>query len=100
MQALCNALDQHLPSNCSYRHPEGGYFVWIKLPEGMYKISPYFIRIICRLNYVKIDVISCLFLTISGVPIASIILTPAHYQYAIDKFESVQHKISSHISSF
>ncbi|OXU25097.1 hypothetical protein TSAR_016883 [Trichomalopsis sarcophagae] len=33
MKALCNVLDNHLPSNCSYRHPEGGYFVWIKLPE-------------------------------------------------------------------
>jgi DNA-binding transcriptional MocR family regulator len=34
MNALCDALDKNLPANCSYRHPEGGYFVWIKLPEG------------------------------------------------------------------
>ena len=34
MTALCDVLNKHLPANCSYRHPEGGYFVWIKLPEG------------------------------------------------------------------
>ncbi|XP_014215330.1 uncharacterized protein LOC106644386 [Copidosoma floridanum] len=33
--ALCDALDKNLPPNCSYRYPEGGYFVWIKLQEDI-----------------------------------------------------------------
>lgn len=32
--ALCKALDENLPSSCSYVKPKGGYFVWIKLPEN------------------------------------------------------------------
>ncbi|XP_023315789.1 uncharacterized protein LOC106648635 isoform X1 [Trichogramma pretiosum] len=35
MKALCDVLDEHLPNYCSYNHPEGGYFVWIKLPEDI-----------------------------------------------------------------
>ncbi|XP_058792124.1 2-aminoadipate transaminase-like isoform X3 [Phymastichus coffea] len=35
MTALCDVLDRNLPRNCSYRHPQGGYFVWIKLPEEL-----------------------------------------------------------------
>ncbi|KAJ8672892.1 hypothetical protein QAD02_004153 [Eretmocerus hayati] len=34
MRTLCDTLDGNLPSNCSYRRPAGGYFVWIELPEG------------------------------------------------------------------
>lgn len=33
--ALCDILDQHLPSTCSFLRPRGGYFVWIKLPENV-----------------------------------------------------------------
>lgn len=35
LNALCDTLDRHLPSCCSYRRPEGGYFVWIHLPKGV-----------------------------------------------------------------
>ena len=31
--ALCDVLDQCLPSSCSFIKPKGGYFIWIKLPE-------------------------------------------------------------------
>jgi DNA-binding transcriptional MocR family regulator len=33
MAALCSTLDRFLPHSCSYIRPEGGYFVWITLPE-------------------------------------------------------------------
>jgi Transcriptional regulators containing a DNA-binding HTH domain and an aminotransferase domain (MocR family) and their eukaryotic orthologs len=33
MAALCSTLDKFLPHSCSYIRPEGGYFVWITLPE-------------------------------------------------------------------
>ncbi|XP_076249440.1 2-aminoadipate transaminase isoform X2 [Calliopsis andreniformis] len=32
LSVLCNVLDQYLPKSCSYKSPEGGYFVWIHLP--------------------------------------------------------------------
>lgn len=32
-QALCEALSEHLP-DASFVAPEGGYFVWVDLPEG------------------------------------------------------------------
>lgn len=32
--ALIEALDKSLPTCCTYAKPSGGYFVWIKLPEG------------------------------------------------------------------
>jgi DNA-binding transcriptional MocR family regulator len=31
--ALCEALRQELPAGCSFRQPQGGYFVWITLPD-------------------------------------------------------------------
>jgi DNA-binding transcriptional MocR family regulator len=31
--ALCDALEQHLPPGCSFQRPQGGYFVWVKLPQ-------------------------------------------------------------------
>ncbi|XP_048510524.1 uncharacterized protein YER152C-like isoform X3 [Athalia rosae] len=34
LESLCNILDRYLPRCCSYRRPEGGYFVWISLPVG------------------------------------------------------------------
>ena len=35
LAAVCEILDRCLPSCCSYRKPEGGYFIWIHLPEGI-----------------------------------------------------------------
>nr|CAD7439005.1 unnamed protein product [Timema bartmani] len=35
MQAVCDTLDQFLPSYCSFMRPEGGYFVWLRLPESV-----------------------------------------------------------------
>lgn len=35
LAVLCNVLDQYLPQYCSYKKPEGGYFVWIHLPSGI-----------------------------------------------------------------
>ncbi|XP_043804395.1 2-aminoadipate transaminase-like isoform X2 [Apis laboriosa] len=32
LSILCNILDHCLPQGCSYKKPEGGYFVWIHLP--------------------------------------------------------------------
>lgn len=31
--ALCEVLEENLPTTCSFIKPRGGYFVWIKLPE-------------------------------------------------------------------
>ncbi|XP_069689406.1 2-aminoadipate transaminase-like [Periplaneta americana] len=33
MAIVCSTLDEFLPSNCSFIRPEGGYFVWITVPE-------------------------------------------------------------------
>ena len=33
-RALCEALRTHAPS-CRFAQPEGGYFVWVTLPEGL-----------------------------------------------------------------
>ena len=32
--ALLAALEQHLPQGCSWAPPAGGFFVWLRLPEG------------------------------------------------------------------
>jgi 2-aminoadipate transaminase len=32
--AMLRALERHLPE-ASWNHPEGGYFVWLELPEGL-----------------------------------------------------------------
>lgn len=34
MKATCKVFKEHLPSGCSFQEPEGGYFIWIKLPEN------------------------------------------------------------------
>ncbi|CAN5271254.1 MAG: PLP-dependent aminotransferase family protein [Euzebyales bacterium] len=34
LAALCDALDLHLP-DASYVRPEGGYFLWLRLPAGV-----------------------------------------------------------------
>lgn len=31
--ALSEALRQHLPASCHFLQPEGGYFVWLQLPD-------------------------------------------------------------------
>jgi 2-aminoadipate transaminase len=33
--ALHEALCQHLPASCAWNKPRGGYFIWVKLPEGV-----------------------------------------------------------------
>lgn len=33
MKATCEVLRENIPSGCSFHEPEGGYFIWIKLPE-------------------------------------------------------------------
>jgi DNA-binding transcriptional MocR family regulator len=33
--ALCAALEAHLPAGCRWSRPGGGYFVWLRLPAGL-----------------------------------------------------------------
>jgi DNA-binding transcriptional MocR family regulator len=33
--ALAGALQQHLPSDCAFALPAGGFFLWVTLPEGL-----------------------------------------------------------------
>ena len=33
--ALLDALDRHMPPSVSWTRPEGGFFVWVTLPEGI-----------------------------------------------------------------
>ncbi len=33
--AMLAALDSHMPSTISWTRPEGGFFIWLKLPDGM-----------------------------------------------------------------
>ncbi|KZC03930.1 PREDICTED: 2-aminoadipate transaminase-like [Dufourea novaeangliae] len=35
LATLCDVLNRYLPRCCSYKRPEGGYFVWIHLPPGV-----------------------------------------------------------------
>lgn len=30
---MCKALDEQLPDGCSYHHPQGGFCVWVRLPQ-------------------------------------------------------------------
>ena len=32
--ALLDALERHMPATCSWMRPGGGFFVWLRLPEG------------------------------------------------------------------
>ncbi|MGC8781340.1 MAG: PLP-dependent aminotransferase family protein [Anaerolineae bacterium] len=32
---FCDALARHLPASCHWRMPEGGFFVWVRLPAGV-----------------------------------------------------------------
>ena len=47
MVALCDAIDQHLPS-VSYQRPKGGYFVWLKFPPAINCIE---LQKICKEKY-------------------------------------------------
>jgi 2-aminoadipate transaminase len=33
--AIISALEQHMPAGCSWTHPEGGFYVWVTVPEGV-----------------------------------------------------------------
>lgn len=33
--AMLGALEQHLPPGCSWTRPDGGFFVWMTVPEGI-----------------------------------------------------------------
>jgi 2-aminoadipate transaminase len=33
--AMLAAMDQHFPEGTSWTHPQGGLFLWVKLPEGV-----------------------------------------------------------------
>ena len=33
LNALCHALDKHMPGQFSYEKPKGGYFVWVTFPR-------------------------------------------------------------------
>jgi 2-aminoadipate transaminase len=33
--AMLEALERHLPDGASWTRPEGGYFIWVDLPEGV-----------------------------------------------------------------
>jgi 2-aminoadipate transaminase len=33
--ALLGALEQHMPAGCTWTRPDGGFFVWMTVPEGI-----------------------------------------------------------------
>ena len=33
--ATLAALEQHLPDGCRWTHPDGGFYVWLTVPEGL-----------------------------------------------------------------
>ena len=33
--ALLSALEQHMPPGCTWTRPDGGFFVWLTVPEGI-----------------------------------------------------------------
>jgi 2-aminoadipate transaminase len=33
--ALLSALEQHMPPGCTWTRPDGGFFVWLTVPEGV-----------------------------------------------------------------
>jgi 2-aminoadipate transaminase len=35
MRAMCAALREFLPPGIEFRTPEGGYFIWLRLPEAL-----------------------------------------------------------------
>jgi 2-aminoadipate transaminase len=49
---LCSALEKHLPESCQWNCPEGGLFVWIKLPKGMDSIAVHRRALESGLNFI------------------------------------------------
>lgn len=35
LQAAADVLEAKLPTGCSFERPTGGYFIWIRFPEGI-----------------------------------------------------------------
>jgi 2-aminoadipate transaminase len=33
--AILSALDQHMPTGCTWTKPDGGFYVWVTVPEGV-----------------------------------------------------------------
>ncbi|GHF57926.1 DNA-binding transcriptional MocR family regulator [Amycolatopsis bartoniae] len=33
--AILSALEQHMPAGCSWTRPDGGFYVWVTVPEGV-----------------------------------------------------------------
>jgi len=33
--AIVSALDQYMPAGCSWTYPDGGFYVWLTVPEGV-----------------------------------------------------------------
>ncbi|HEV7981132.1 PLP-dependent aminotransferase family protein [Amycolatopsis sp.] len=33
--AILSALVQHMPAGCTWTHPDGGFYVWLTVPEGV-----------------------------------------------------------------
>ena len=33
--AMLSALEQHMPAGCTWTRPEGGFYVWVTVPEGV-----------------------------------------------------------------
>ncbi|RZS37604.1 DNA-binding transcriptional MocR family regulator [Herbihabitans rhizosphaerae] len=33
--AMLSALEQHMPAGCTWTRPDGGFFVWLTVPEGV-----------------------------------------------------------------
>ncbi|MGH3517034.1 MAG: PLP-dependent aminotransferase family protein [Haloechinothrix sp.] len=33
--AILSALEQHMPAGCTWTHPDGGFYVWVTVPEGV-----------------------------------------------------------------
>ncbi|WP_199428831.1 aminotransferase-like domain-containing protein [Qaidamihabitans albus] len=33
--AIVSALEQHMPPGCTWTHPDGGFYVWVTVPEGV-----------------------------------------------------------------
>ncbi|MDT7724726.1 MAG: 2-aminoadipate transaminase [Actinomycetota bacterium] len=33
--AIISALDQHMPAGCTWTYPDGGFYVWLTVPEGV-----------------------------------------------------------------
>ncbi|KRL04964.1 PLP-dependent aminotransferase family protein [Liquorilactobacillus oeni] len=34
MQTMLTCLEDELPTDCSFSHPQGGFFIWVTLPQG------------------------------------------------------------------